>query len=290
MPKTRRYRKRRNQRKYKRTRKMRGGNSSGSPVLIDYPHFTKRIEDGGPEEVNGVPLNIYETYGSLSIPPKMKECIDKLRNANPEFNHYLYSDTECLKFIKENFDQEVADAFTALKPGAYKSDLWRYCILYKLGGVYMDIKLYTSDGVSLKEIIQQTPEVFVLDIDDSSNRCATKLSIYNAFMISPPKNDIFKKCIDSIVACCKERCYKDSYLSVTGPCLLGGIIAETLSSGLEDYKKNNIFKLTSTASQANIQMKGKTIVNEYEGYRNDLSSTQKSMHYAEAWQNKDIYN
>jgi len=265
----------------------------GGLALIDYPHFSERIKDGS-EEVNGVPLVIYQSYSSLSLPPKMKECIDKLRAANPEFKHYLYSDTECLAFIKENFHQDVADAFTVLKPGAYKSDLWRYCILYKLGGVYVDIKLYTSDGISLKGILEKTPEVFVLDIDESSNRCAAKLSIYNAFIISPPNNTIFKSCIDSIVTCCKERCYTESYLSVTGPCLLGSIIAKTLSSGLEDYKKTHAVRLVSTgpidSPEASIQINGKTIVNEYKGYRDELKATQKNLHYPTAWENKDIYN
>ena len=154
----------------------------------------------------------------------------------------------------------------------------------------MDIKLYTSDGVSLKEILQ-TPEVFVLDIDDSSNRCTAKLSIYNGFMISPPNNTIFKSCIDSIVACCKERCYTESYLSVTGPCLLGSVLAKTLSSSVEDYKKNHPVKLVPTATgHASVQIDGKTIVNEYDGYRDELGATQKTVHYAEAWRNKDIYN
>ena len=285
MPKTRRYRRRRNQRRHKRTRKM-----SGGLALIEYPHISEPVKDG-PGQVNGVPLVIYETYGSLSVPPKMKECMDKLRHANPEFKHCLYSDAECLGFIKENFDQDVAEAFTLLKPGAYKSDLWRYCILYKRGGVYMDIKLYTSDGVSLKDIIQEMPEVFVLDIDNSSNLCAAKLSIYNAFMISAPNNPIFKSCIDRIVACCKERCYTESYLGVTGPCLLGSVIAEGLPSGPEEYKKNHPCRLVPTAGgKASIQIKGKIIVDEYDGYRDELGATQKTGHYAQAWRDKDIYN
>jgi len=115
--------------------------------------------------------------------------------------------------------------------------------------------------------------------------------MYNGFMISPPKNDIFKKCIDSIVACCKEKCYKESYLSITGPCLLGSIIAETLSSGLEEYKKNHAFKLASFGNnQASIQMNGTAILNEYDGYRDELGATQKSKHYPAAWIDKEVYN
>jgi hypothetical protein len=143
----------------------------------------------------------------------------------------------------------------------------------------------------LKEILEKTPEVFVLDVDDSSNLCGAKLSIYNGFMISPPNNTIFKSCIDSIVASCKERSYKESYLSVTGPCLLGAILAKTLSSDVEEYKKTHPVKLVPTSTgHASIQIDGKTMVNEYDGYRDELGATQKTVHYAQAWKNKDIYN
>lgn len=256
-----------------------------------YPHFSERRKEG-PEEVNGVPLTIYQSYGTLSIPPNMRACVDKLRNANPEFKHYLYSDTECLEFIEKNFDKEVADAFNVLKPGAYKSDLWRYCILYKLGGVYIDIKFYTSDGISLKDIIEKTPEVFVLDVDDSSKRCASKVSLYNAFMISPPNNDIFKKCIDSIVACCKEKCYKESFLSITGPCLLGEVVtADVADDKIEEYKNSQIFKLAPLANgQSSVEMNKLLVLREYDGYRDELNATQKNKHYGTLWNEKDVYN
>ena len=34
---------------------------------------------------------------------------------------------------------KVYDAYTRIKPGAFKSDLWRYCVLYVYGGFYIDI-------------------------------------------------------------------------------------------------------------------------------------------------------
>ena len=43
-------------------------------------------------------------------------------------------------FIKNNYPVDVLEAFNKLIPGAYKADLWRYCVLYKLGGIYLDIK------------------------------------------------------------------------------------------------------------------------------------------------------
>ena len=64
---------------------------------------------------------------------------------NPEFNHYLYDDKMCREFIKQNFSDDVLYVFDKLKPGAYKADLWRYCILYINGGIYIDIKFKCNE-------------------------------------------------------------------------------------------------------------------------------------------------
>jgi len=280
----------RRQKKLRRTRKFNGvgGNPSTSIPLVEVLHFTERVNKAVPTEIKGVPLNIYQSWGTMFLPPKMKECVDKLKATNPEFNHYLYSDEECLAFIKNNFDQEVVDAFNKLKPGAYKSDLWRYCILYKLGGVYIDIKFYTSDGVSLKGIVEQHPVVFVRDVDITSNSCESRISIYNGFMISPPGNDTFKKCIDSIILHCKENLYKNTTLSITGPCLLGTILSDgKTGEHVESYKKGFIFNLNL---QGIIQMSGKNILEMYPQYREEQKNTSKTLHYAEMWTKKDVYN
>jgi mannosyltransferase OCH1-like enzyme len=280
----------RRQKKIRRTRKFNGvgGNPSTSIPLIEVLHFTERVNKAAPTEIKGVPLNIYQSWSTMFLPPKMKECVDKLKATNPEFNHYLYSDEKCLAFIKNNFDQEVVDAFNKLKPGAYKSDLWRYCILYKLGGVYIDIKFCTSDTVSLKAIIEQHPEVFVLDIDTSSNMCESKISIYNGFMISAPGDNRFKKCIDSIMRHCKEKLYNNTSLSITGPCLLGTILSDgKRDQELESYKKGFIFNLTLKGT---IQMSGKNILEMYPEYREEQKNNSKSAHYAEMWMKRDVYN
>ena len=40
----------------------------------------------------------------------------------------------CRNFIKKHFSRDVSYAFDKINPGAFKSDLWRYCIIYKNGG------------------------------------------------------------------------------------------------------------------------------------------------------------
>jgi mannosyltransferase OCH1-like enzyme len=93
-----------------------------------------------------IPLNIYQTWHTKNLPTKMQENVNCLKRQNPEFKYYLYDDYDCREFIKKNFDKDVLNAFDTLIPGAYKADLWRYCILYKNGGIYLDINFKCEDS------------------------------------------------------------------------------------------------------------------------------------------------
>jgi mannosyltransferase OCH1-like enzyme len=86
-----------------------------------------------------IPLKLFQTWHTLDLPPNMKQNVKRLQRENPEFEYFLYDDKMCRKFIKEHFHEEVVFAFDKLKPGAYKADLWRYCVLYIHGGIYLDI-------------------------------------------------------------------------------------------------------------------------------------------------------
>ena len=56
-------------------------------------------------------------------------------------------------------------------PGAYKADLWRYCILYIYGGIYIDIKLEPINGFRFRELLDK--EYFVLDCPYMDKNCDT---------------------------------------------------------------------------------------------------------------------
>ena len=70
----------------------------------------------------------------------MEKNFNSIQENNPEIIFHLYDEKESREFIKNNFDNDVLEAYDRLSPSSYKSDLWRYCILYKKGGIYLDIK------------------------------------------------------------------------------------------------------------------------------------------------------
>ena len=252
--------------------------------LHSIPFFTKRTNKKYGNVVNDVPLVIYQSWHSNKVPPKMKQFIDTLVGLNPEFDHFLYSDEACADFIDKHFDKEVVKAFHLLKPGAYKSDLWRYCILYKNGGVYLDIKFITLKP--LLYIVNEYPILFVKDRDNTCAESSSLHGLYNGFMISPPNNEIFKYCIADIVNSCKFRLYKSADISVTGPCLLQEMIDEHTSGYISPYKYAEI-----EGKNQPVIHDGKDIVCiSYIDYRNEQKYSQKSEHYAVLWDKGDIYN
>ena len=255
-------------------------------TMYDIPFYIPRKNTSGPDQIFGVPLTIYHSWSTNKVPTRMKENIYSLLESNPEFDYYLYSDEMSYKFIKDNFSNDVAEAFDTLKPGAYKSDLWRYCILYIKGGVYIDIK-YNTVKKPLIDIVKDSPTLYVNDRDIML--VGIKDCFYNGFMISPPNNVVFKDCIDEIVENCKNKLYRTNPLDITGPCLLGRIIQKHN----KDYRKNNKYKFDETNLLSRvgvINYENTRILKTYPEYRNDQEVNDKVGHYASLWMKKDVYN
>ena len=133
------------------------------------------------------PKILIQTYHDKSkIPNKVYKNIQKYAS---EYKHIIYDDEECIEFLKTNYNSLVVNKFKNFKTGAYKADLFRYCWLYKYGGVYMDIKIKP-----IKPLI----ELF------TKNKLYTVLSncgdaVFQGIISTPPNNPIFKPLINKIL-------------------------------------------------------------------------------------------
>ena len=164
-----------------------------------------------------IPLDIYQTWVTKDLPEKMQLQVERLKRRNPKFKHHLFDDNDCYEFIKNNFDRSVLNAYNRLIPGAYKADLWRYCVLYKKGGIYLDIKLKCINNFRLIELTER--EHFVKDRWD--------IGIYNALMACKAGNELLLKAINRIVENVNNNFYGICPLHPTGPRLLKDLINET---------------------------------------------------------------
>jgi mannosyltransferase OCH1-like enzyme len=175
-----------------------------------------------------VPLNIFQTMKSDTLSEGMYNARKTWIYMNPEYNYHYYTDEDARNFIKNNFDRGVLEAYDKLVPGAYKADLWRYCILYIKGGVYIDIP--TLCKVPLREIIPK-------DVDFVSARDYWPFGVYNCFMASTPKHPFLKKAIEESVKNIQNNYYGKTNLDITGPHLLGKAMNMVLGRKHEDHFK-----------------------------------------------------
>lgn len=218
-----------------------------------------------------IPLHIYQTWYTLDLPDKMRKNVEELKRDNPEFQHHLYDDEMCRDFIKNNFNEEVLWAFDKLKPGAYKADLWRYCILYINGGIYLDIKFKCIDNFKLIELTDE--EYWVKDVKKDIN------GIYQALIVAFPKNIFLWKAIQEIIVNCKNNLYNLNSLAVSGPTLLGQFFNEI------EFKNMLLKNIGDVIVKNDVQL-----LQHYNGYRNDQIQHQKISHYDFIWKRADVYN
>lgn len=222
-----------------------------------------------------IPLHVYMTWKQKPLPPLMQQNLNRLRQLNPEFTFHLYTDEDCLIFIRKHFTPDVADAFQALLPGAYKADLWRLCILYIHGGYYFDIKLSSINKFRLIELSED--EHYVLD------RPKQSLHIYNALMVCKANNPFLFQCIREIVHNVEIKYYGKSCLSPTGPELLGRIASS---------HKLNIDLIYPMTIPDHIMYKGTLILRNYPHYRNEQKQHERNvnqLHYSNAWVKREVY-
>ena len=86
-----------------------------------------------------IPKVIYQTWKDKNLPVEIHQIREKIKKLNPSYELILYDDIDIENFIINNYDNEVLQVFKKLNIGAGKADFWRYLILYKYGGIYLDI-------------------------------------------------------------------------------------------------------------------------------------------------------
>ena len=103
---------------------------------------------------DAIPRIIHQTFYDRKLSPELQANVDRLRALNPDWEYRFYDDADVAAFIKGNYPPVVWEYFERIDPryGAARADLFRYLLLYKVGGVYFDIK--SSASRPLSEVIR----------------------------------------------------------------------------------------------------------------------------------------
>jgi len=90
-----------------------------------------------------IPRIIHQTLPDKSkIPTVVLKNIEYLKSINPGWHHILYDDIDIQEFIFQYYGQRILEIYESINPlyGPARADLFRYLLIFRMGGVYLDIK------------------------------------------------------------------------------------------------------------------------------------------------------
>ena len=154
------------------------------------------------------------------LSPFLELTSKSIKKAFKNCNHKIYNNEELREFIKINFSNEVLWAYDKLRPYSYKSDLGRFCLLYKHGGWYFDIGVKCVKGVEIKN------DIDMICFRDEQRHSKTSWAASGGIIWSKPNNNILSAAIEGIIINCKENWYGRTPLCPTGPALYGEAIVK----------------------------------------------------------------
>ena len=99
-----------------------------------------------------IPKNIFQTHKSIQYvlsKPRLAMAMNTWKKNG--YTHDFYDDQKCFDFIRDHFPGDIFHCYCRLPMSVMKADLWRYCVIYKFGGIYADIDT----------INKYTPNIFI---------------------------------------------------------------------------------------------------------------------------------
>jgi len=129
-----------------------------------------------------IPKIIHQTWKTRKLPEDFDNWSKSWKNLNPNWDYRFYDDRDCWKFIYNNYP-EFIDLYDSLIP-IQRADIFRYLILHKYGGVYVDM-----DTMCFKPLDSLTNNVnsLITGIEYEGNESGiTTMQYLQWFIASPP--------------------------------------------------------------------------------------------------------
>ena len=190
-----------------------------------------------------IPYVIHQTMETTLLSDGVyHNSFQKLVSMNPHYQYIYWDALACRDFLQQSFPSYVLKAYDTLLSGAYRADLFRYCVLYIYGGVYLD-----SEVVPLVPLDKIIPD----DMDLVTASDIAPMGLWQGLMAFAPGHEFLLQLIRSVCTIVFDKTYDFSHhnlspfgktLLITGPERLGGELnlylglpfTHDISEGIQD--------------------------------------------------------
>ena len=174
-----------------------------------------------------IPAIMYKQGETDTVPPEIVELYRTIESDNPGYRVVYFSDKTRRAFIANHLETQfpgLINAYDRIVPGAYRADLFRYCVLYAKGGLYGDFSQQYL--VPLDTLVDRHQDELVMALDALIPLYPFHIltGFQNSFLASRPGHLFWKRCIHQIMKNVRTEYYGSGPLEPTGPILLKNVI------------------------------------------------------------------
>jgi hypothetical protein len=165
------------------------------------------------DEYERLPLLVPNCTRSKQVVPRILHTVGAGKNtyiassiaaSNPTYTVKAQNDSSAKVFIEEYCGTAAAKAYECLAAPSYRADLFRFCALYAVGGVYLDEDILPVRP--LQELISECSVATIGHDFPADNKPAKQMKILSSAPGAP-----LKKCaMDAIVENVRDRTNTDS--------------------------------------------------------------------------------
>lgn len=135
-----------------------------------------------------IPKKIYFTWKTKNLDGNRLIWFNSWRKLNPDYELIIMDDNDIDNYIQNNFPV-IYDIFRLIPIGAMRADIWRYCIIYKEGGMYTDIDTECFVPINQWNISNEYEMIISSGSEGDMNFCQFTFA-------SIPNHPVFKCIID----------------------------------------------------------------------------------------------
>lgn len=150
--------------------------------------------------------------------------VERTKALNPAYEYALYDDADMDAFVNREYGGPIAAAYNKLNIAVAKADFWRYLVLYKYGGVYLDMDSHFIKP--LDELIRPDDEA-ILTFENNHHGFLVQWGL-----IFRPTHPILKRTIERIVSNIETNRHPNNIHAMTGP----QVFTEAFYDELSRYK------------------------------------------------------
>jgi mannosyltransferase OCH1-like enzyme len=155
-----------------------------------------------------IPKIIHQTFKTAKLPLLTRWHIARFRKKNPDYAYEFYDDLRIEQFLSAEFDEEVCNLYKRINIGAAKADFFRYAILYKKGGIYLDIDSGINEAINTWIA---NDDVAIITREGDPTLFAQWALIYS------PGHPFLKKTIEMVLENLRQNKYPHDVHKMTGP-------------------------------------------------------------------------